>query len=73
MTYIKELNLITTCAFDQQDYVWNAELPEPERVGSLLLGNKALPPGATMDNEMRRYKAQWKVQIDKLTRYEEEL
>ena len=73
VTFIPELNLIATCAFDQHVYVWNAELEEPERVGSLLLGNKVLPPGAAMDNDMRRYKAQWKVQIDKLTRYEQEL
>ena len=70
VTFIPELNLIATCAFDQHVYVYNAETLEPERVGSLLLGNKVLPPGAPMDNEMRRYKAQWKVQIDKLTRYE---
>ena len=74
VTFIPERNLIATCAFDQHVYIWNAETGEQaERVGSLLLGNKVLPPGAAMDNEMRRYKAQWKVQIDKLTRYEEEL
>ena len=73
VTYIPDLKLIATCAFDQHVYVWNAELEVPERVGSLLLGNKVLPPGAAMDREMRGYKAQWKVQIDKMTRYEEEL
>ena len=57
VTYIPELKLIATCAFDQHVYVWNAELEEPERVGSLLLGNKVLPPGAAMDSDMRRYKA----------------
>jgi len=45
----------------------------PEKVGSLLLGNKALPPDAAVDPEQRRYKAQWKVNVDKMTRYHKEL
>jgi len=42
-------------------------------VGSLLLGNRVLPPGAKMDAEQLRYKAQWKISIDKMTRYRQEM
>ena len=57
VTYIPELKLIATCAFDYHVYVYDAEGDKTERVGSLLLGNKALPPGATLDADQRRYKA----------------
>ena len=73
VTYIKDLKLIATCAFDYHVYVWDAEGDKTERVGSLLLGNKALPPDAIPDAEQRRYKAQWKVSVDKMTRYQKEL
>ena len=73
VTYIPELQLITTCAFDYHVYVWNAEGDRTDRLGSLLLGNRALPPEATLDAEQKRYKAQWKVRIDKMTRYRKEL
>lgn len=61
VTYIPEIEKIASCAFDQHVYIWDAEGDKTERVGSLLLGNKVLPPGATLDAEQRRYKAQWKV------------
>lgn len=51
VTYIPELQLITTCAFDYHVYVWNAEGDATDRVGSLLLGNKALPPDTKLDAE----------------------
>ena len=54
-------------------YVWDAEGDRTERVGSLLLGNRVLPPGAKMDAEQLRYKAQWKISIDKMTRYRQEM
>ena len=43
------------------------------RVGSLLLGNKALPPDAVLDADQIKYKEQWKITIDRMTRYREEL
>ena len=73
VTYISSLNKIATCAFDYHVYIWDAEGDNRERVGSLLLGNKALPPKAKLDAEQRRYKAQWKITIDKMTRFKEEL
>ena len=47
--------------------------PEAEKVGSLVLGNRGAPPGAVLDAEQRRFKNDWKIIIDKQTRYEEEL
>ena len=57
VTYIPELKLIATCAFDYHVYVWDAEGDKNDRVGSLLLGNKALPPGVVPDAEQRNYQA----------------
>ena len=83
VTYIPDLDLIATCAFDCHVYMWNvandqlsnivAGNSKIDKVGSLLLGNKALPPGSVLDAEQRRYKNQWKVHVDKMTRYHEEL
>lgn len=73
VTYIPELQLIATCSFDYHVYVWNAEGEKREKVGSLLLGNKVLPPGQKPDADMRKYKAQWKISIDKMTRYHQEM
>ncbi len=57
VTFVKSLNMIATCAFDYHVYIWDCEGDKRERVGSLLLGNKALPPKAKLDAEQRRYKA----------------
>ena len=57
VTYIPELQLIATCSFDYHVYVWNAEGERRDKVGSLLLGNKVLPPGQKPDADMRKYKA----------------
>lgn len=114
VTYIPELKLVATCAFDYHVFIWNAENikpvrpfekpnrampkledddsdafeenkagedddddgfnePLPQKVGSLLLGNKVLPPDVIPDAEQRRYKAQWKVKIDKLKRFKKEM
>jgi len=51
VTFLPELNLIATCAFDQHVYMWDAEGNKCDRVGSLLLGNKVMPPEATLDAE----------------------
>lgn len=48
VTYVKELNLISSCSFDCNVYVWN---PDSEKVGSLVLGNRASPPDAVLDAE----------------------
>ena len=70
VTFVQELNLVSSCSFDRKVYVWN---PDTEKVGSLVLGNRGAPPGATLDAEQRRFKNDWKIVIDKQTRYEEEL
>jgi len=33
VTFIPELNLIATCAFDQHVYIWDCEPEEPVQVG----------------------------------------
>ena len=32
-----------------------------------------MPPGANLDAEQRWYKSQWKISIDKMTRYRKEM
>jgi hypothetical protein len=42
-------------------------------MGSLVLGNKATAPGADLDPETARYRRGWKIQVDKVTRYNSEM
>ncbi len=42
-------------------------------MGSLVLGNKATAPGAEVDPETAKYRRQWKINVDKVTRYEQEI
>ena len=43
------------------------------KVGSLVLGNKATAPGAELDPETARYRRGWKIQVDKISRFNEEM
>lgn len=43
------------------------------KMGSLVLGNKATAPGTELDHETAKYRRGWKVQVDKVTRYNEEI
>lgn len=39
------------------------------KVGSLVLGNKATAPGAELDKETRLYRKGWKIEVDKISRF----
>lgn len=69
VTWVDELKLISSCSFDCNVYVWN---PEAEKVGSLVLGNRAAPAGTENDGE-NKYRNNWRIKIDKETRFNEEL
>lgn len=63
VTYIPELHMVATCAFDYNVFVWNADtVRDPvstQHDGSLLLGNKVLPPDTSVSDltgEARWYK-----------------
>lgn len=43
------------------------------KMGSLVLGNKATAPGAELDPETARYRRGWNIQVDKLSRFNEEM
>ena len=43
------------------------------KMGSLVLGNKATAPGADLDPETARYRRGWKIQVDKQSRFNEEM
>jgi len=70
VTFIKDLNMVASCSFDRKVYIWN---PQKERTGSLVLGNRATPPEAVLDNEQKNMKAMWKINVDKDTRFNDEL
>jgi hypothetical protein len=38
-------------------------------MGSLVLGNKAIPKGTEVDPETLKYRKGWKIVVDKVTRY----
>ena len=69
VTWIKELNLVGSCSYDCNVYLWQ----DGEKKGSLVLGNKATAPGAELDAETRKYRKGWKVEVNKVTRYLEEI
>jgi WD40 repeat protein len=70
ITWVPELKVIGSCSYDCNVYLWN---PEWKKVGSLVLGNKATAPDQTPDAETARYRSGWDIQIDKISRYENEL
>ena len=70
ITFTPELQTIASCSFDCNVYIWN---PQCEKVGSLVLGNRAVPADTDNDFMHRRYKNNWKIKIDKRTRFLEEL
>ena len=43
------------------------------KVGSLVLGNKATAPGAELDPETARYRRGWKIEVDKISRFNQEM
>jgi len=64
VTWVPELRLVGSCAYDCNVYLWAAESPEygeGVKMGSLVLGNKATAPGAELDTETRKYRRGWKV------------
>ena len=69
VTWVDELKLISSCSFDCNVNVWN---PEAEKVGSLVLGNRAALAGTENDGE-NKYRNNWRIKIDKETRFNEEL
>ena len=43
------------------------------KMGSLVLGNKATAPGAELDPETARYRRGWKIEVDKISRFNQEI
>lgn len=78
VTWIKDLKLVGSCSYDCNVYLWGTDTDKIEhgkgdKKGSLVLGNKATAPGAELDPETRKYRRGWKVEVDKVTRYKEEI
>ena len=46
---------------------------QKKRAGSLVLGNRAVPPGQEDAPEFKRYRNRWHIKVDKRTRYMKEL
>lgn len=68
--------MVGSCSYDCNVYLWAADSPEfgkGQKMGSLVLGNKATAPGAELDPETARYRRGWKVNVDKVTRYNKEI
>jgi WD40 repeat protein len=70
ITWVPELSLVTSCSYDCNVFMWNTN---GEKIGSLVLGNKATAPDQKLDPETARYRRGWKIVIDKVTHYKEEL
>jgi WD40 repeat protein len=70
ITWVPELEVTGSCSYDCNVYLWNRECG---KVGSLVLGNKATAPDQVPDPETARYRKDWDITINKITRYEDEL
>ena len=70
VTWIPDLTAIASCSFDCNVYIWNHEC---QKMGSLVLGHRAQPADTDNDFMHRRYKSNWKIKIDKQTRFNNEL
>ena len=66
ITWVPELKLVTSCSYDCNVFMWNSK---GEKIGSLVLGNKATAPDQVPDAETARYRRGWKIEIDKVTHY----
>lgn len=77
VTWIPELRLIGSSSYDCNVYLWSADVGEDaekgKKMGSLVLGNKATAPGQEPDAETARYRRGWKIDVDRATRYYEEI
>ena len=77
VTYISELNLLASSSYDQHVFIWDVQGDKMEQVGSLLLGKKPIPQGMdksqVQDPDQRTYIENWKVVVDKMKRYRQEL
>ena len=51
VSYIDDLDIIASCSFDKNVFLWDVSGPHKEQVGSLELGMKAVPPGVQPDSE----------------------
>ena len=70
VTYIEDLDLISSCSFDKNVFIWDIAGDNHNKVGSLVLGMKAVPPGMELDNDQKRFRASWKI-TDKILRLKE--
>jgi hypothetical protein len=70
ITWVPELEVSGSCSYDCNVYLWNREC---DKVGSLVLGNKATAPDQVPDPETARYRKDWQITINKITRYEDEI
>ena len=67
-----DLRVAASCSFDCNVYMWFRD-NQSKRAGSLVLGNRAVPPGQEDAPEYRRYRNRWHIKVDKKTRYMKEL
>lgn len=67
-----DLKVAASCSFDCNVYMWFRDTQQ-KRAGSLVLGNRAVPPGQEDAPEYRRYRGRWHIKVDKRTRYMKEL
>lgn len=63
MTFVPELDLVATCSFDCNVYMWNKETCT--KVGSLVLGTGAAQSNDQSEAEKRKYAKIWGITIDK--------
>jgi len=69
VSFVPELKVIATCSFDCNVYMFNENC---EKVGSLVLGNKAVPDNKD-GSESRPFRNKWNIKINKSQKLAEEM
>lgn len=74
VTWVPDLKIVASCSFDCNVYIWGASeyTNNMEKKGSLILGNRADDPNKK-EAKPRRNAYKWLVNIDKVTRFKDEL
>jgi len=67
VTFVPELDVVATCAFDYSVYMWNKETCA--RVGSLVLGTGTKINGQQTEAERKKLAKIWQIKVDKKSRF----
>jgi WD40 repeat protein len=67
--WVPELQIVSSCSFDCNVFVWGSQDGKMVKKGSLVLGNRAGDP----DKKDKKATSKWDIRINKVTRFKDEM